>query len=93
MHTCFIHFQMESRHPVKCRCQNTCSRATKRNQCHCFKKWNILHIMCVDVTMAMCHVRINMVWIVAMICKFLNKLMMLTHLLIIIIMELMCLTC
>ena len=37
---------MESRHPVKCSCQNTCSRATKRNQCHCFNKWNSLHIIC-----------------------------------------------
>ena len=34
---------MESRHPVKCGCQNTFRRATKRNQCHCFKKWNSLH--------------------------------------------------
>ena len=38
--------------PVKSSCQNTCSRATKRNQCHCLKKWNSLHIMCVNVTMA-----------------------------------------
>ena len=38
MHTCFTHFQMESRDPVKCSCQNTCSRATKRNQCRCLKK-------------------------------------------------------